>query len=287
MAADKSTHDTVVEAFCTWYAAHAAPTTVRNRRYYVARFLEWTQINEIPVWDATAQNLSEWLLTVGSSPSTRKNAASALERFYAWARLTNPSADNPAQLLPKIRVPRGVPKPTPTDLLTKALETAPRALDVLMLLLGSYGGLRAKEIAALHTHDAYDGSFRITGKGGHERYVPIHPIIAPVLSLFPTGFYFASKRNPTGHYLPGSITQRLGDLLGPGYSGHSLRHYFATAFYQEHRDILALRNLLGHANVQTTMVYTRINNDELRNQVADLPTTPGLNSIITRRRPVA
>lgn len=278
---------TDMEAFCTWYASHAAQSTVKNRRYYVTRFLIWADKHDIDAWDCSAQDFSEWIVTVGVTPATRKNAVAALARFYEWARIRHPSVPNPAAELPKIRVPRGVPKPTPNMLLSKALETAPRTIDVLMLLLGSYGGLRAKEIAALHTHDVQGGSFRITGKGGHTRYVPIHPILKPILALFPTGFFFASNRNPTGHYLPGSITQRLGELLGPGWSGHSLRHHFATTFYQQHRDILALRDLLGHASVQTTMIYTQVNNEQLIAQVADLPLSPELSSIVSRRRPVA
>src|SRR5699024_10203271 len=142
-----------------------------------------------------SKTLCAWLVTGHKPPATRKNAADAAKVFYKWAVATRRISYSPAKDLPAIRVPRGVPRPTPDTVLTKALEKAPRLRDVLMLMLASYGGLRAKEIAPLHTNDVRGDMLRIVGKGGHVRHVPIHPLIQQLLDYFPTGFLFPSTKN--------------------------------------------------------------------------------------------
>lgn len=270
--------------FAAWYSTHAAEGTVENRTRYVVRLCEWCNESNLQVMDATVQELSEWLLTVGEAPSTRKNAADAIKLFYKWAVTTHLIEHNPAAGLPTIRVPRGAPRPAPDEVVTRAIENAPRLRDVLMIMLGSYGGLRAKEIAPLHTNDVDSEMFRIVGKGGHIRYVPIHPLIQEVLTYFPTGFLFPSRKNMTGHYLPASIAQRLGRLLGPGWSGHTLRHHCATKFFAEYQDIHALQELLGHVQLSTTLIYTKIDNPFLKEQVQKLPSTPALERSLNRPR---
>jgi len=278
--------DSLADDFATWYATHAAEGTVENRTRYVVRLGEWCHHKRLFVLDATVQDLSEWLLTVGEAPSTRKNAADAIKLFYKWAVSTHLIGQSPAADLPTIRVPRGAPKPTPDEVVTRAIENAPRLRDVLMIMLASYGGLRAKEIAPLHTSDVESEMFRIVGKGGHIRYVPIHPLTQELLTYFPTGFLFPSRKNMTGHYLPASISQRLGRLLGPGWSGHTLRHHCATKFFAEYQDIHALQELLGHVQLSTTLIYTKIDNPFLKDQVQKLPSSPALERSLNRPRSV-
>lgn len=280
----KNEFEILISEFRTWYSTYAATGTVNNRVRYVTRLDHWCKDHELSVTTVTMQDLSAWLLTVGESPSTRKNAADAAKVFYKWAVATRRISYNPAKDLPAIRVPRGVPRPTPDTVLTKALEKAPRLRDVLMLMLASYGGLRAKEIAPLHTNDVRGDMLRIVGKGGHVRHVPIHPLIQQLLDYFPTGFLFPSTKNFTGHYLPESISQRLNDLLGPGWSGHTLRHYCATRFFAQYRDIHALQELLGHVQLSTTMIYTQVDNSHLQQQVQNLATTPALERSLSRPR---
>ena len=99
-----------------------------------------------------------------------------------------------------------------------------------MLLLGSLGGLRVGEMAILQAENINDGIIRVTGKGGHIRHVPVHPLLDEALQLAPTqDWIFPSHRNPSGHYLPASIAQRINDLpdlarhLGISRSAVSLR----------------------------------------------------------------
>src|SRR5699024_1351792 len=212
----------------------------------------------------------QWLLSVGQSPATRKNALDAINVFYKWAVMSRYTTTNPAAEIPKIMVPQGMPNPTPDDVLQQGIDRCESVQDLLMLLFASYGGLRVGEIALLHSHDIHDGQVRVQGKGGKIRYIPLHPTIRDILHQANIdGWLFPSTRNPSGHYLPDSIAQRIRKHLLPGkWSAHSLRHRFATEFYHKNLNILALRELLGHATVSSTMIYTRVSSDALAPQVA-------------------
>ena len=71
----------------------------------------------------------------------------------------------------------------------------------------------------------------------------------------------------------GTFAERL-DALGEGTTGHQLRHLFACRVYAQERDILAVRELLGHASVATTQRYTQVPLDALRSAVGGLPGPP-------------
>ena len=265
--------DDAVHAFEQWLTIYRRPQTVRNRVHYANRLRNWAVSNDRHLWSLTVSDLTQWLTTVGNHPATRKNAADAVRAFYRWAVADGRTTVNPCESLPRITVPRGLPKPTPDGVLRHGLTRASTVQDVLMLYLGSYGGLRVSEIAQLSAEDITDNGIRVVGKGGHVRYVPLHPALVEVLPMAPSkGWLFPSDRNTTGHYLPASIAQRIRRLLNtPGWSAHSLRHRFATQFYEVTADLLALRDLLGHADVSTTMVYTRVATGRLSTQVSEIP----------------
>ncbi|GAB3252568.1 tyrosine-type recombinase/integrase [Arthrobacter pigmenti] len=239
-----------------WVTVYLRPTSVKNRIYYARRLNAWAA--DTSPWDLNPNQLVEFVLSCGKSPSTRKNAADALRSLYKWGLQTRRIVTDPTSGLPRITVPRAVPKPAPAATLKAALAQCHRRIDVAMILLATLAGLRRAEIAQLHTHDIRDEALRVTGKGGHERMVPLHADLQPILNQFETGFLFPSDKNPTGHMLPASIGQRLGDILGPGWSGHSLRHRFATTAFEGTLDILAVQQLLGHRNINTTMGYTKV-----------------------------
>lgn len=256
-----------LDNYGSWLSSHRRPMTVKNRLYYARRLVLWAEGRGQDFTVLSVQELSDWLTTVGQSPSTRKNAADAARSLYRWSTLTGMSHTNPALDLPQIRVPRGLPRPTPDAVLRRGIERSTRHTDILMLMLGSYGGLRVGEIAGLHTNDIIGKRLRIVGKGGHVRMVPIAPMLKPVLEATPAGWCFPSRRNASGHYRPASIGQRIHDLLDEGWSAHTLRHRFATEVYRATSDLLALRELLGHANVSTTQIYARVGEDKLTNAV--------------------
>lgn len=258
--------------FESWLLLHRRPMTVRNRLHYARKLLDWCKDHALDIFAVTTRELSQWVPSVGKAPATRKNAIDAINVFYNWAVVVNVTDSNPAKALPKIDVPSGLPQPTPDDVLQEGISRCETIQDLLMVLFASYGGLRVAEIAALHSTDIQGGHVRVNGKGGKIRYVPIHPVLQNILNeLDITGWLFPSSRNPTGHYLADSIAQRIRKhLLRGTWSAHTLRHRFATEYYRANPNLLALRELLGHASVNTTMIYTRVSPDALAPHVAEI-----------------
>ena len=95
----------VLEPYRSWLTTHRRPMTVKNRVYYAQRMLTWATESARNPWEISVEDLTEWILTVGSSPSTRKNAADGLRSLYRWAVATGRTNHNPTHDLPKITVP--------------------------------------------------------------------------------------------------------------------------------------------------------------------------------------
>lgn len=257
-------HSDLLDSYFQWLSVTFSAQTARNRLYYLHRYLHFSDDPFTP--GAVVRFLGH----VGTSASTRKNALDALRCHGRWRQLMGLPGGEVLQQVPSPRVSRGLPRPAPWRVVRRGVAASTRLVDELMLSLAVMAGLRAGEIARVHTDDVLGGELRVVGKGGHVRHVPLRPELQEQLNLIPRGWVFPSDRNPSGHVLASSITQRLGDLLGPGWSAHSLRHRFATEIYAGCLDIIALRDLLGHVSVDTTMVYTKFSSRSLKDAVATM-----------------
>lgn len=140
-----------------------------------------------------------------------------------------------------------------------------------MILLATFGGLRRSEIARVHADDVEDGFLIVTGKGGRRRFVPIHPVLAPHLEVVRIRGGWAFPGRFAGHCHPDHVGKHLARLLGSGWTGHTLRHRFATEAYRGSRDLRAVQELLGHASVATTQIYVGLDTEALTNAVLQIP----------------
>jgi integrase/recombinase XerC len=259
-----------INDYAVWLSASGArPQTVRLRRYQLQRLA-----NTAPhgPWATTTDDLVAWLSTPTWQPETRKSARSAVRQFYAWATRTGRVERNPAVDLPSVHVPPGKPRPTPVPVINEALARADDR-GRLMVLLALLAGLRRGEIAALHSRDVVTTeagpSLRITGKAGKVRVVPLRPDLAQLIPLDPPGWVFPGRDH--GHISPGHVGVILTRLLGPGWSGHTLRHRFGTTAYESSHDLRAVQLLLGHSKPETTARYTLVEDAQLRQVVLGLP----------------
>lgn len=267
--------------FTTWLSMHRRESTVEIRTRYIARVMVWAETNDRRMTSLETRDLVTWLTKeVGPKPETKKSAKASLGVFFGWAVLYGYVDRDITNNLPAIRVPAALPRPCPETSLNRGLQRATRPRDVLMLLLAAYAGMRAAEIACLHTRDIVGSTIRVSGKGGKERVVPMHPDIEAFLSWFDDGPFFPSDKQISGHVRPDSIGRRVRWLLNsPGWGCHTLRHRFATEVYQRHPDLLALRDLLGHSSVATTEIYARSQVDKLMDQVHSLPTSTAFTEV--------
>lgn len=148
--------------------------------------------------------------------------------------------------------------------------------DRLILVLGAYLGLRVSEQTGLRVSDVNlaNREIRVIGKGNVERIVPI-PLrmmseIEYWVAIRKSGTLLRSRRNRRMHTSTvNSRLRRLAKLAGLNkrIHSHALRHTFGTRVYSLTKDMLLVRDLLGHRSVATTQVYTHCVIDEARDAV--------------------
>jgi len=260
-----------LDGFTMWMvAAGATPQTRRLRRHQITRLAQ--RSGRVGPWQVTGDDLVSFIGNPAWQLETRKSARSAVRSFYRWAEESGRVDVNPARALPPIRVPDSKPRPAPTLVVTDALGRADGRAR-LMVMLAVYAGLRRGEICKVHTDDVVSvsagESLRVVGKGGRVRVIPLHPDLAAAIPRHPSGYLFAGRID--GHLSPNHVGLILTRLLGPGWSGHSLRHRFASDSYRGSRDIRAVQELLGHSQVNTTQRYILVPDDDLRAAVLSLP----------------
>lgn len=236
-------------------AAHRPHTTIKLRGYQLRRFARGHADRQ--PWRLTLADLADWLGGHDWSAETRRSYRASLRTFYGWAELAGHVERSPAALLPAIRPPRSRPRPAPEEALRQALA-AGTDRERLMVMLAAYVGLRRGEVARVHTRDVEEDlegwSLRITGKGGHVRRVPLTPAVALALRALPAGWAFPGAID--GHLSPEYVGKLVSRLLPDGWTTHTLRHRFATRCYALNRDLVTVQELLGHARIETTRIYT-------------------------------
>lgn len=237
--------------------------TITLRSYHLRRFAADAGVSP---WVISTRDLSDHVDRHKWSPSTTKAFRSTMREFYRWSMLHELTERNPADLLPRVRVPAGIPRPADDDALDEATKTADSRTS-LMIRLAAQAGLRCREIALVHgrdlVRDLAGWSLIVHGKGDRVRFVPLPDDLAADIALTAeSGWLFPGQIDGhlSAHYVSKLISRAL-----PGATAHQLRHRFATRAYQlGGRDIRAVQELLGHASVATTQIYTGVDSDAVR-----------------------
>lgn len=237
-------------------AAGRAEGTIRLHHYRITDL--------VPLAYSPAAITTDDLVAVLSAPhwapETRKSVRGSYRSFFRWAYQSRRLDHDPSEPLPRIRVPQATARPAPETVVHAGMRGEPRVR--FMVMLAAYAGLRACEIAQVHS-DHLDGDvLRVKGKGGKTRDVPIvHEQLLAELDrvvgwAFPNGY--------GSHLSPGHVTRLVSKALPDGWTAHTLRHRMATAAYAGSRDLLAVGSLLGHSRPETTQRYVRMPDDAVR-----------------------
>lgn len=244
-------------------AAGLPPSTIGLRTYQLGRLTRELPCHPL---EATGEQLVEWLGGHGWAATTKRSYRSALRSFYAWAVRQGHLEKSPADELLPVRVPRGLPRPTPDAAYAAALCAADER-ERRALRLGAECGLRCSEIARVRVEDVEDDlvgwSLRVQGKGGHVRLVPMPDDLASDLRSVGAGWVFPSPHR-SGHLTPGHLGKLVSALLPDGLATHSLRHRAGTRAYAGTKDLRAVQEFLGHAKPETTAIYTEVPRDSIR-----------------------
>lgn len=245
-----------------------AASSVKLRSYQLRRFAVWMRAEypERGPLDVDLDVLSDYLAADGWSASTKHSARSALRSFYQWAYHTDRIPADPSKGLRPIRVPIGTPRPA-GELAVRSAEKYHDSRVPLMVRLAAVQGLRAVEIARVHTDDVFPDlvgwSLRVHGKGGRVRVIPLDERLARELMSRPAGYVFPGRID--GHLSASYVSKLLSRALPEGITGHMLRHRAAGKFYYgTGYDLRATQELLGHASPATTQIYTPAIPDQMR-----------------------
>jgi integrase/recombinase XerD len=278
--------DPEVEGFLALLAARRAPRTVDAYRRDLAAFGGWLGKS---VGTATTGELERYLAELraqGLAAATIARRIAALRAFFRHQALLGLRDDNPAAELDLPRRRRKLPRTlSPAEaerLIEAAAGTTPRALrDRALVELLYGGGLRVGEAVAL-TRGEVDLEARLVravGKGNKERIVPIGRAAADALRRYLSrGRPFLDSRRRPELFLNarGGALTRAGVFLIlrtlAGRAGlepervhpHLLRHSFATHLLEGGADLRSVQEMLGHADLATTELYTHVSDRRRR-----------------------
>jgi integrase/recombinase XerC len=270
-----------------------APSTVEAYRRDVAAFADWAgRLGLAGPSEVDRRVVRRYLAHLGTRQRSSRTVArtlSSLRRWFAWLRRSGVITTDPAAGLAAPKGEARLPRVLRADELHQLLEEPPlrAAADdsavvarddaVLELLYGS--GLRVSELCGLRPADADLDRATVTvwGKGAKQRMVPLSaPAVAAVRRWLDGGRdqlagpdaggrLFVNRR---GRPLTPRDVRRLLDRrsLSPTHP-HALRHTFATHLLDGGADLRVVQELLGHADLTTTQLYTHVSRERLRRVV--------------------
>jgi integrase/recombinase XerD len=259
-------------------AAGNAPRTITARRQTIE--LAARRTGQQPA-EFTADALAEFLAALPSA-GTRATYYGTLRSWFVWlVEIEELRTDNPMRKLRRPREPRRRPRPITDEQLRRILASGIRSRTRTWVLLASYQGLRVHEIAKLRGEDVdlIAGTLHVLGKGGSDEVLPLHPVIAFEAANYPRrGWWFPSYEaygrdgEPVLSATVSITISRAMDRAGVNATAHQLRHWFGTSTLRAAGGNLRVaQELLRHASVATTALYTQVDDTERRAAIMALP----------------
>jgi site-specific recombinase XerD len=284
----------------------AAERTRRAYAVDLAQFARWAIRNGTSPQDVSPKDVRRYIARLSErsasggpvAPSTSARKLAALRALFASQREHGRISQNPADLVSTPRrgthLPRVLSAREAARLLDGIPASGPLELrDRALFELAYSSGLRAEEIVSLSCADVdHDGEqLRVEGKGRKTRFVPVgepalaavrlyleraRPVLATPALARGTGagasdaMFLSKTGRPLG---TGDVRRRLRTWtartgVAEGSSPHALRHSFATHLLDGGADLRTIQELLGHASVSSTQIYTRVESARLRSAYA-------------------
>lgn len=262
----------------TWQQAQSLSTrTTDERMRILRRFAEWTKVDPA---DANYPQIVSWLAHDGGSPTawspaTRAVYKSALSSWFGWLVRMDYRTDNPMAKIGTAKVPRREARPVADENMPRLMATPMHHKTRIMILLAAYAGLRAHEIAKVRGEDVDVAGMTITvrGKGGVVATLPIPAALAQAATSMPGRGWWFRSRAPEGHVQAKSVSAVVSSVMrraGVPGTCHSLRHWYATTMVDEDVDLRTVQELLRHASLATTQIYTHVSPRRRRDAVEHL-----------------
>ena len=268
----------------------------RTRRAYgvdLGAFAEWSEGQGKGPGDLRYRDVRRFaagLSSGGAAPATVSRKLASIRGLYGFLVRTERVGQNPAELVASPKRAEKLPRVLSVEQMRELLERIPARTplelrDRAMLELAYSCGLRCEEIVNLDVRslDFETEQLRVLGKGSKERLLPVGEPAQRALERYLQRGRHALTTDPgelalflskSGRRLSNSdVTRRLGlwtreAAMAAGVSPHALRHSFATHLLEGGADLRTIQELLGHASISTTQVYTRVDAARLRDTYA-------------------
>ncbi len=249
--------------------------TIRQYSYDVRRVLRW--LNKSPE-EADPGDVEGYLGYLrregGLSARTILRRIASLKTFYRFLRSRGIAEGDPVRV-DRPRVRRRLPSVLSRSEVRRLIEAAPTQRDRLMLRFLYATGLRVSELCALTWDDVdlEEGGVVVRGgKGGKDRYVLVDRETSDLLRSYAADGGSDRRIFPVSPRTVQRVVRRAAAAAGikKRVTPHTLRHSMATHLLEAGADIRAIQELLGHASLSTTQIYTHVSREHLRREYGKL-----------------
>lgn len=265
--------------------------TLSAYRLDLGKYQEFLADHSLAAETVVTSSITEFSMHLSDSglkASSVSRILAAIRGFHAFLVLEGIREDDPTKKVRPPKLPQRLPKalsqqqmldllsaagPEPDDETADPLRLRDRAIVELMYSTGA----RVSEVVAIDLDEVDDsGLIRVRGKGSKERVVPIGSFAMrsiqaylvrarPALNQSGATALFLNKRGSRlSRQSIWDLVQRSGEAIGLDVSPHALRHSFATHLIEGGADVRVVQELLGHASVATTQIYTLMTIDTVR-----------------------
>jgi len=258
----------------------------------LVQFIEYHQLDFQPtdIKLSHLQDFLKWINELGLGARSQARIISGLKTFFKYLLLENVIRVNPAELLESPRTGRTLPDTLNVDEITKIFEaidlSTPEGDRNKTMLEFLYGcGLRVSEMTNLKISDVRfnDGFISVIGKGNKQRLVPASDGALKQLNIYlhqvrshliiqkgQEDFIFLNRRGKKltrvmVFYIIKSLAEKAG--IRKTISPHTFRHSFATHLIEGGADLRAVQEMLGHASITTTEIYTHLDRNYIRSNI--------------------
>ncbi len=258
-----------------------SPRTCDSYQRDLLRLADWLGRSGFVAWQrVTNHDLRRYVATLSREGMSGRSIArhlSATRRFYQFLLREKLASDNPALDIRAPKSGRRLPRVADVDQLNHLLDGQPddplEVRDICMFELMYSSGLRLAELASLDldTVDLRSGEVRVMGKGDKERLLPVgRKAISAIQAWLPyraalandgeAALFVSQRGERLSHRSIQARLSRWGISRGADQKlhPHLLRHSFASHMLESSGDLRAVQELLGHADIATTQVYTHL-----------------------------
>ena len=252
----------------------------------LAKLKQWTDKNGLDLLGIKRNDLREWLIDLSGkmlSENSKRRLLSSLRGFYKFLMFEGHTTENPAENLDSPQksfyLPKFLNQADVERLLSQpdvSTETGLRDRAILELMYSS--GLRVSEAVNIQIKDidVDGGILTTTGKGSKTRRVPVGTSAVEWIKSYLAlrrkhenievrNLFVTPAGRPLNRQLIHSLVKEYSEKCGlQGVSPHTLRHSFATHLVQNRADIRSVQQMLGHADISTTQIYTHITDSHLK-----------------------